>query len=557
VEAAVEERVLEPQLPSAYRFAHDNIQESVIRLMPPEEFQALQAQIGFLLFRILSKNEAEDFLFVAVDLLNSSGHSSVSFAELNCRAARKAQHLSAFTSASKYIDHGIPVFLSPPIVRWEIDESLALELLSIGAEVELCLGNVEKAAYYSRYIIDREEIKPLDKVRAYRVHAKILYMGGNPNEALKVCLDILSQLGCIFPKGEAARQRQAHSMLESTKRMYFTKMDNLADRGFITDLKLLEIVSLLEQGASTALQAKDKAIYILQRCRCVQLILDHGLSNEAASCFASFANIMMHEKGDWTAGVKLANLALTIQEQLDSKYTETSTCFKTNHLVFGWALPLKSRLKTIVNGYKSGMISGNVEGGCWCLMLAIWCQFYDHTPLDCVSKDCQAYIANMENLRQINQANMTRWTWQLVLNFVGDPANPNTSVISGTAMAEEAASSMVSNFCMKTAKLFACAHFGHYATGAKIALEVGESHYEMLSGMAVWGFERFDRAICLYAYGRQTNRRKYIKAAKAVRSRLQEWVSKGAVNLKHLLVRTSKDFDPSTIQYDVFCSHSF
>jgi len=469
-------------------------------------------------------------LFVVVDLMNASGEPSPQSTELNLRAARKAQTLSAFSSASSYVDYGIQTI--PKYTDWGPDYSLPVEIYSIGAEVELSLGNVEKAVFYSRQIMDQKNVAPLDKVRAYKVHAKKLYMARCPDEALKVCLEILGMLGCSFPK--LGQKLQANIDLDRTKRN-LSKIESLATKALVTDTFTLELVSLLEQAASTALQAGNKAMYTILRCRSVQLIIDNGLSVHAASCFASFANVMMHEKGDWETGVKLALLAMQIQDRLDSKYTETSTLFKVNQLVLSWAMPLKGRHASIIKGYRSGMVSGNIEGGCWCLMLAIWCQFYDGTPLDCVLKDCEVYTAKMESLRQKNQMNITKWHWQLVLNLVGDPANPNTTVMSGTATSEDEANNMVAELNMKTVKLFACAHFGDYETGADIALKLGESHYLKLSGMAVFGFERFDRGICLYAMARKTGKRKYKKEAKAVRSRLHEWVSKGAVNLIHHL----------------------
>jgi len=525
LDAAAEEAILEPQSLWICRFAHDKIQESIIKLMPPDDYKSLQVKVGMFLFQNLSADEMEAMLFVVVDLLNASEQSPSFVSDLNLRAARKAQSLAAFSSASNYVDYGIRKMTPSPLNSvWRPDDYvLALELFSIGAEVALSLGNVQKAVYYSARIIDQKRVRPQDKIRAYQVHAKKLYMGRSPDEALAVCLDILGQLGYSFPRVRVAQQLQANIALDRTRRNYFSKIDSLASRGIIcADPRIVETIPLLEQGASTALQAKNKAMYILLRCLCVQLIIDHGLSNEAASCFASFANIMMHEKGDWETGVKLANLALAIQDRLGSRYTETSTMFKTNQLVLGWAMPLKSRLKYIVKGYRSGMLSGNIEGGCWCLMLAIWCQFYDGTPLRCVEEDCEAYIEKMESLRQKNQANVSKWHWQLILNLVGRPENPNTTVISGTAISEEEAVSMVSELNMNTAKLFACAHFGDYATGADIALKIGESHYERLSGMAVFGFERFDRGICLYAHARQSKQSKYKKAAKLVRSRLYE-----------------------------------
>jgi len=55
----------------------------------------------------LDEKQLEEMLFVVVDLMNASGEPSPQSTELNLRAARKAQTLSAFSSASSYVDYGI------------------------------------------------------------------------------------------------------------------------------------------------------------------------------------------------------------------------------------------------------------------------------------------------------------------------------------------------------------------------------------------------------------------------------------------------------------------
>ena len=85
-------------------------------------------------------------------------------------------------------------------------------------------------------------------------------MGGCPDDSLKVCLDIIGQLGCSFPRVRAAQLLKASIALDTTRRIHFSKIDSLAKKGFISDPRTLELISLLEQGASTALQAKNKAM---------------------------------------------------------------------------------------------------------------------------------------------------------------------------------------------------------------------------------------------------------------------------------------------------------
>ena len=80
------------------------------------------------------------------------------------------------------------------------------------------------------------------------------------------------------------------------------------------------------------------------------------------------------------------------------------------------------------------------------------------------------------------------------------------------------------------------AHFGEYEKGAEIALEVGDSFYRAVQGGAVFGFEPFPRALCLYAHARTTRQKKFLKAARDVRQNLNSWVRKGGINLLHQLL---------------------
>ena len=538
IDLALDEMLFEVVGECLYRFVHDKIQEAAASLVPRGERQAFQHNIGRCLLDSLSLDEDQfdTMFFVVVDLLNSGAKSmDPEMATLNLKAAERSMELSAYATAARYVECGISNMSG--LEMWEEYFCLSLQLFSTGAEAEFCNGDKQKSIWYCEQVRTQPGASPWDKVRVYKVlmENSTTDMG----ETWDIVVEIFEQICFVYPRNRTLQRLKAATYLQSTKKYYLTEKEEVDNLPFITDFSIRETIGLLVKAGAVALEAQEKAIYILVWCYCIRLTKKYGLTEYTAPAFASFANVIMHENGDWDTAVKMADVAWAIQNRLDSNYTKTSTFHRTNVFVYGWIRPIRGLMGALTETYKLGMLSGNIEAGMMSCFARIPCQFYSGSPLERVKEDALIYLPQIK--KHLNL--LTPWTvliLQTVMNLTGDSLNPHPTKLIGSAITATELNDIrnLPNGQLLFVKFylcFLCAIFGVYDEGAQLAMEMGDSFYRKWSGTACWGFEPFPRGLCLYAHARETKMKKFLVEARKVRSNLRQWVEKGAINLAHQL----------------------
>lgn len=536
-----------------YRFIHDKVSEAVVSLLPEEEdFDELRNKVGICLLQSLSEDEVEERLFVLLDNLNNGRNCSVEIADLNAQAAEKAKDLAAFSSASRYVEFGIMSLNG--VDMWAKYPYLALRLHSIGAEVEEWAGNREKSNQYCKEVRKRKELSPIHMMRVNKIVIERLYSDGQYDELWQTCFELLSMLGCNLPRNKKLQKFKGAWYLQDTKKFLPTE-DDIYGMPVMADPKKLEALALMVRAASFALATKNKPLYVLLCCKCVRWTKKYGLTAHTASALASFANVLMHQESDWATAMQVAPVALAIEKRLGSNYTKTSTLHKSNSFVLGWVKPLRTCRSDYLEAYKLGMLSGNIEAVGMTVLFLLASEFFSSgSNLQCLDKDLQNYIPQLELLGLHSYVLGLRMLRQKVLNLMGAPYNPGTTALTGTAMHGMDAEKhpFIFNTVGRHHICNLCAYFGEYEEGAEIALSMGDSFYKTFLGASYFGFETFSRALCLYAMAIETggnsnsststsnssssSSSRYLKAAREARQSIATWVSNGAINLVHQLL---------------------
>ena len=106
----------------------------------------------------------------------------------------------------------------------------------------------------------------------------------------------------------------------------------------------------------------------------------------------------MHMDGDFVAGPKLAELALSIQECLVSKYSETHALNTGGFCVLSWVRPMSSCIKYYSRAYESGMASGNIDGAMAGRVYLYWSRLYATMPLPALEDECRHGIPQMQKM---------------------------------------------------------------------------------------------------------------------------------------------------------------
>ena len=536
LEVALREMLVEGVGDSSYRFIHDKVQETAMLLMPDDEYRGFRSDVGRCLYENLPDEDLESMLFVVADLLNNGMYEGMEMAELNASAAEKARELSAFHSAVHYVEKGIMSLNRTD--TWKEHPYLTLLLYSIGAEVEKCAGNNDKSDWYCNQVRKQDHISILGKMRVNNIVVERLYSDGKYDELWSICLDTLDQLGCSLPRMRKCQKLWASWSMQQTKRFYLPVAKDVQDMPIIQDVMKSEAIAFMIKAASFCLGSKNKALYILLCCKCVRWTKRYGLTTHTASSFASFANVLMHEYGDWRTAIKIAEISLGIENRLGSNYTKSSTLHKINTFVLGWVKPLRTCRANYLEAYRVGMLSGNIGAVGMAILFFLICEFFSGgNKLVGLEQDLRNYIPQLEKLQLHTYVLGLRLLWQKVLNLMGAPYNPQTTGLTGTAMhgIDIERHPFIFNTVGRHHICNLCAYFAEYEKGAEIALEMGDVFYKTWSGAAYYGFEPFSRALCLYVRAAETGQAKYRNAARKARSRIAQWVRSGALNLVHEL----------------------
>ena len=541
---AIREMYVESIGESSYRFVHDKIQESAMSLIPEADFDAFRNAIGTVLHQHLDDEDLERNIFVVVDLLNNGLNSGIEIAALNARAAEKAKELSAFSNAVQYVKLGIMSLNG--IDAWSECPSLALQLYSVGAEAAECsAGDSEKADWYIKQVIRQNKVETLDKMRVNKIMVERLYRDGEYDKLWTASMDILDHFGCILPRKRAIQRIKAVVYLQNAKRKLLPAIGKIDEMPLIKDRSKREALAFMIKAASFCLGSNNRPLYIILCCECVRWTNAYGLTEYTASSLASFANVLMHENGDWTTAVRVAELALTVERRLGSNYTKSSTLHKTNSFVIGWVKPLRTCRGDYLDSYKFGMLSGNLEAVGMAILFFLSSQFLSsENGLQGLERDLRNYIPQLERYKLHTFVLGMRLLWQKVLNLMGAPYNPQTTNLTGTAMhgIDIERHPFIFNAVGRYHMCNLCAYFGEYEKGADIALAMGDSFYKTWSGSSYFGFEPFPRALCLYAMVLKTSQSTFLTAARKARSSIAKWVKAGAVNLVHqLLILDAED----------------
>jgi len=194
---------------------------------------------------------------------------------------------------------------------------------------------------------------------------------------------------------------------------------------------------------------------------------------------------------------------------------------------------MSSIVASCKRGYKLGIRSGNSDCAMWCLNAAETSMPYQvGKKLSTIAESSSKNVPQMEGLRQQSQMWVTRISWQLVLNLMGDAGDH--LVLEGKALTTEDYEKHFDDslkVMKQWAELELFLFYGEYKLAAKVALDRGDADH-FFSGHMTF-FENFHRCLALYGMARQTKHRKYCRPANMLRKRIHQWAEAGNPNIKH------------------------
>ncbi|KAL3934180.1 MAG: hypothetical protein SGBAC_010046 [Bacillariaceae sp.] len=521
--------------PNEFRWVHDRIQEVALSLGRASE-DSFQFEVGTALYHALTEAEIDDLIFVVVNLVNKGkAKRRIEYAELNLKAAEKARKTSAFQAASTYVAGGIQ-FL--PNDAWTTHRDVTLRLYSIGAEMELALGQTEQMETYMELVLTQKDCSTVEKFPLHMSKVyKLCTVDLKYNDTIDYCLSVLKELDCKMVYSKSMLPVQAIGSLVRTIKM--AKKLNQDDYRNLKDMAdpKHQATMLLAQRLTIAcyLQPSSRNSFLMIVCltRMVQITLKHGAGQLAGPALATLGLLTVAAMGDFESAAYFCEMALLLQQRSSSKYTSSITLFNSHSSVLAWVLPIQTCLNPISKAYTHGMQSGNTEQAMWALQVySIWMPFQMGKSLDKILCECPDVAFQSKEVKQHEQETFLKIFWQMMLNLTGQ--SENTTKLQGEIFDCDTFESQtdLQDALFHLAQLELYIFFGDFEKAAKLALKRGDRYEKVAPGYFLGMTETFHRGVALYAMARQTKKRKFKTAAKAILKTVTKWVNSGNPNVK-------------------------
>lgn len=409
------------ELPIAYKFLHDRVQQAAYALISPEIRQDVRVQIGRLLLKSTPPEALEDRIFEIVNQFNAGASLMVrpdekrQLAQLNLLAARKAKATAADRTASDYLDVGRTALGDD---GWQTEYELTFALHIEAIEVEAAVTRFERAEVLARTALDRART-PIDRARVQQRQVRFYSVRGDTRRAIDTGLTALVGLGLDLQGADVETPLTAvaasdRPLEDERLRLVLQLLDALAAAAAFGD------VSVLRRAVSRQLQLSQQSGYALPTAFAyiwaVALMGEARTPDTLQTAVDRAEAVFQHFKADAALRGRLRGMVAARLSPWFHPLTQT--------------LPnLREAVLMSRDGSTSDML---LEANTWdCGLGALtYCSqaFWGESTLDRAGQSQNLAVALLEALPQ-SPARAGVWVWrQLVANLQGDVSQPQQLV---------------------------------------------------------------------------------------------------------------------------------
>ncbi len=400
-----------------FKFLHDRVQQAAYSLIPETQKQKTHLQIGRSLLDCIPVNEQAEHIFDIINQLNIGriliddiGERS-QLAQLNLIAGKKAKVSTAYTAAVEYALIGLE-FLSEN--SWENQYKLTLELHELVTEAGYLSGNFEQMQQFTEILLQHSKTL-LDKVPVYEIKITAGIVQSKQLEAIKTARSILQQLGINFPEQPTSDDVQK-SFEQVIDNLQGKSIADLVDLPIMKNPENIAAMKILMRVIPAAFQSNPVMVPLIA-FEMVKLSIKYGNTAVSAYGYSLYGLLLCGAFGDIEVGCEFGKLALDISSQLNTSELKAKILTVVNAHVVHWQQHIKETLSPAIEGYTTGLETGDLEYAGYCAYIYPVHSFWLGKELQTVEKDFTQYIYSLSQIKQQVALNWNCIYQQTVLNL--------------------------------------------------------------------------------------------------------------------------------------------
>lgn len=422
-----------------YKFQHDKIREASLSLLNNDEIIMKQFKIATILLGKYSKENWEENCFTILEFLNPSiqlfmnenesiiNRKEIAF--LNRNAGLKARRSGAFHEAVKYFK-----ICKDIIPEWNEDYSFNIEFYSEFMEAAFLSGNIPLMDEISKEIFSHYK-DILDLVPAYEIKINQLSQANAMAQAVQAACMFLKELGVSFP--ENPKLLHVFPALFKTKlAIKGRSIEKLAEIPPCHDKKILSVMRIIVSAGSAAYFSSPEMLTLFM-LKGTELSVKWGNSSYASYFYGGYGLILAGALGDFQGGIDMAKLTLDIVERFHAKALECKSIFLVNAFLSHWQKDYPDIMIGHLDGYKSGIESGDLEYATGNLLFYNLNQVIKGSDFKEAEKEIRAYSSRMLQINQNRNENSNRILHQFTLALT-KPEENHPIELSGLTIEKEA-----------------------------------------------------------------------------------------------------------------------
>ncbi len=372
------------RLASAYRFAHDRVQEAAYAMIPQAMRAELHLRIGRQLWAASGSEANAECVFAVVNQLNLAVGLITDPAEksallhLNVLAGGKAKAAIAHAAARGYFAEAAAL-VAPD--AWTRYYDATLELCLGLAECEYLVGNFAAADRQFELMLGQAR-SDLDRARIYRLRMKVCQVGGGYDESLMLALEALKLFGITFPESDEELQAVADAeLLAVSVNLGERRIAELFDGPAAADPNVTAIIDLLVDAVPCAYNGRPKLVPVVG-AKAVNFSLRYGNTDQSSYAYAAHAMSLVSVYGELAQAFEFSEMALRLNEKFNNARLRGPLLHLHGDHINFWRRPFATGMPILEQGFRACLEVGELLNAGHIAFLSLWQAIEKGDPLE-------------------------------------------------------------------------------------------------------------------------------------------------------------------------------